>query len=82
MSLIYPLVLSPRTPASSPPPTVCQELTTAGGHAAGQTASPCTRQPCVFLTVPVEKAQQVLPQSLGWDITFRPVPHPLWPLCE
>lgn len=79
MSLISPPTLSPRTPACSPP-TICQELTAAGGYAAGQTASPCTRQPRVFLRVPVEKAQRVLPQSLGWDIKFCPVP--LWPLCE
>jgi hypothetical protein len=70
--LLSPPTPFPRTPACSPP-TICQELTAAGGHAAGQAASPCTRQSCVFLTVPVEKTQHVLPQSLGWDIKFCPV---------
>lgn len=41
-------------PALSPP-TLCEELTAAGGHSAGQAASPGTGELCVFLTVPVKR---------------------------
>lgn len=62
-----PPTLSPMTQASSAPPTICQELTAAGGHAAAQAGSPGTGQLGVFLAVAAElrKHSCVLPGDLG-----------------
>lgn len=75
----------PLTPASSTPPTFCQEFTAAGSHPAGQTASPSTGEPRVFLTVPVELRRHSTSCHRVWagtldcsqNIKSFPVPHPL-----
>lgn len=75
----------PLTPASSAPPTFCQELTAAGSHPAGQTASPSTGEPRVLLTVPVGLRKHSTSCHRAWAGTLDcsqntksfPLPHPL-----